>query len=135
MANLRFVFALLLLSAPGALATNQVVTDPGDNGGPNQLRAKLAALQSTGGGTLTFDTGAATVVLQQGVLPATTTNSTIDGVGNVTISGNNATRILVINAGAKLTLRRVTISNGYSASGDGSRRGGLNSPRPWSLWL
>src|SRR5215203_4548733 len=79
---LHLAFALLVLAAPRASATNQVVTDTGDNGGPNQLRAKLAALQNTGGGTLTFNMGAATIVLLQGQLPAITTNSTVDGAGN-----------------------------------------------------
>ena len=116
---LLLVLAVLLLAAPAAFATNQVVTDPGDNGGLNQLRAKLAALQNTGGGTLTFNMGAATVVLLQGTLPAITTNSTIDGGGNITISGNNATRVLYISGGGTLRLRNITVSNGYSSGGDG----------------
>ena len=44
-------FAGVVMSAALALAVDQVVTDPGDTGGPGQLRAKLTALQSTGGGT------------------------------------------------------------------------------------
>ena len=120
--GLRFVLrlaAVMLLGAPRLSATDQVVSDAGDNGGPNQLRAKLAALQSSGGGTLTFTTGAATVVLLQGSLPAITTNSTISGGGNITISGNNASRVFVIGGGATLTLQNITIVNGYSSDGDG----------------
>lgn len=119
--NPRLLVLLLLtvfLSVP-AWATDQVVTDPGDNGGANQLRAKLTALQNTGGGKLTFNTGAATIVLQQGTLPTIATNSTIDGGGNITISGSNTFRILYINGTGALTLRNLTVSNGYSSGGDG----------------
>src|SRR6478672_11008731 len=101
--HLISMLALLALVA-SAQATDQVVTDSGDNGGPGQLRAKLNALQSSGGGTLTFGTGFSTVVLSQGVLPNITTNCTIDGGDAVTISGNDVTRVFFVNSGATLTL-------------------------------
>src|SRR5438132_14224138 len=104
--------ARLLLSGAIAQAADQVVTDPGDNGGPNQLRAKLAALQSSGGGALTFSVGNTTIVLINGVLPAITTTVVIDGGGIVTVSGNNASPVFQINASGILTLNSITISNG-----------------------
>jgi hypothetical protein len=109
----------LLLIAPALYATDQVVTDPGDNGASNQIRAKLAALQSTGGGRLSFDVGFATIVLTQGVLANITTNCIIDGGDAVTVSGNDASRVFIVNAGATLTLNNITISHGNNASGDG----------------
>ena len=78
---LAVLFSVFVQFAPAA---DQVVSDAGDSGGPNQLRAKLAALQSSGGGTLTFNVGFATIALQQGVLPSVTTSSAVDGGGNVT---------------------------------------------------
>src|SRR5437763_5896294 len=53
-----FSAALLVLAFvhPGE-AADQVVTDLRDNGGPNQLRAKLTACLNSGGGTITFSIG------------------------------------------------------------------------------
>src|SRR5438045_9718278 len=90
-------FAGVIMSAALALAVDQVVTDPGDTGGPGQLRAKLTALQSTGSGTLTFQIGTATILLQSNVLPTITVPCTIDGGGAVTISGANQFRIFNLN--------------------------------------
>ncbi|TMC47390.1 MAG: hypothetical protein E6J26_11400, partial [Chloroflexi bacterium] len=62
----RIIVRLALMLALGILplsetrlasAANQVVSDCGDSGGVNQLRAKLSAAQSSGGGTLTFTCG------------------------------------------------------------------------------
>ena len=42
----------------------------------------------------------------------------IDGTGqNVTISGNSSVSVLVVNPGAQLTLKNLTIANGLTASG------------------
>src|SRR5438552_4028338 len=112
-------FLVLVVLIGSVKATDQVVTDPGDNGGASQLRAKLAALQSSGGGTLSFNVGFATIVLTQGVLASITTNCTIDGGDAVTVSGNDASRVFIVNAGATLTLNNITISHGNNASGDG----------------
>src|SRR5437588_7915509 len=117
--TLFFVSTAVALFASAARATDQVVTDSADNGGPNQLRAKLAALQSSGGGALTFNVGNTTIVLINGVLPAITTTVVIDGGGIVTVSGNNASPVFQINASGTLTLNNITISKGYNASGDG----------------
>ena len=116
--------SLFVIAAPWAFlaatyASDQVVTDSGDNGGPNQLRAKLEALQSSGGGTITFNIGFATIVLNGTVLPNITADCTIDGGDTVTVSGNHASRVFVVNTGATLTLKNITITNGNNAGGDG----------------
>lgn len=117
--SLALSLALALFAfAPSIHAANQVVTDFGDNGGANQLRAKLAALQSSGGGALTFGPGTATIVLANGVLPAITKNTTIDGASRITISGGNASSILSVGSGATLTLKNITITRGFN-NGDG----------------
>ena len=117
----RTFLVVLLLFASSLTATrasNQVVTDTGDSGGPNQLRAKIATAQSSGGGAITFTTGTATIVLMNGALPSITTNTVIDGGNKITISGNNAFQIFSVNNGATLTLNNITISRGFN-DGDG----------------
>ena len=116
--NLVLTLVLVALIA-SANAANQVVSDAGDNGGPNQLRAKLAAAQGSGGGTITFNVGAATIVLTCGILPTITSNITIDGGNVVTLSGNNATPAFQITSGATLTLNNLTIFKCLNSSSDG----------------
>ena len=88
---------------------------PGDNGGANQLRAKLAAAQSSGGGTLLFNVGTATISLSS-ALPVIQTNVTIDGAGKVTLSGNNAVRLLSVDLLGVLTLKNIVLEKGYSGN-------------------
>jgi hypothetical protein len=119
--RLALVLAITLgvLSLGGArqvFAANQVVSDCGDSGGPNQLRAKIIAAQSGGGGTITFSCGP-TVILTAGDLPTITTNITIDGGNTVTLSGNNASRLFLVSGG-QLTLNYITLTKGNSG-GDG----------------
>jgi hypothetical protein len=115
-----WALALSYLAVAPALrvgASDQVVSDAGDSGAGNQLRAKIVAAQTTGGGKITFSTGLATVVLTS-TLPPITNNVTIDGGGLVAISGNNAYTILTVNSGATLTLSNLTLTRAF-ASGDG----------------
>lgn len=116
---LAVAFGVLCLfsSARPALADNQVVSDCGDNGSANQLRAKITAAQNSGGGTITFSC-VGSVVLNGSALPTVTANITIDGGNKITVSGNNASRIFVVNGGATLTLDNITLTKG-SADGDG----------------
>ena len=95
------------------------MTDSGDNGGPNQLRSKLAAAQSSGGGKITFSIDPVTIVLTGGILPTITGNITIDGGNIVTISGNNATPAFQMSSGATLNLNNLTITKCLNSSGDG----------------
>jgi predicted outer membrane repeat protein len=102
-----------------AFATDQVVSDPGDNGGANQLRAKLVAAQGSGGGTITFNCGSATITLTNGVLPAITTSIAIDGGNNIILSGYY-TRILSIDTGGTLYLRNITLIYGQDQGAGGA---------------
>lgn len=115
---LVFSVLALLTSSRVVLAADQVVTDCGDTGGSNQLRAKINTAQSSGGGTITF-TCAPTIVLNGTALPAITTSITIDGGNKITVSGDNASRIFQVNAGAQLTLQNIVLTNGL-LTGDGS---------------
>lgn len=109
---------LVFLAAPRqiALAANQVVNNCAND---DELRADLTAMQGSGGGSLTFKCGAATIVLDSGSpLPDVVTNTTVDGGGKITLSGGNSTRIFYVAPGAELTLKNITLANGY-ANGDG----------------
>jgi hypothetical protein len=133
----------VLRSSRHALADDQVVGDCGDSGGADQLRAKLVAAQSTGGGAITFP-APRPFVLDGTVLPTITGDLTIDGGNQITISAGNASRIFVANAGATLTLNNITLTKGFSdADGGAIRNAGtllINSSRltdnqttlPWS---
>lgn len=102
----------LLISAPMARAADQVVTNAGDNGSAGQLRAKLTAAQSSGGGIVTFDIGTATITLAS-TLPNITASVTIDGGSNVTISGAGGVRPFVIDSGGTLKLQNLVVERGY----------------------
>ncbi len=140
--SLGFVFLLLgvlaiLCSSNGTLAnssqpwyamdlypdhahpgTYYVVSDCGDSGSANQLRDKLSAAQSRGGGTITFTCGPSIVLnAAYGALPTITTNITINGGNTITLSGNNASRLFFVDGGT-LTLNNITITKGYY-NGDG----------------
>src|SRR3712207_5767368 len=87
------------LHAHPARAADAVVTDCTSD---VDLRQKLAAMQSSGGGTLTFSCGPtpAGINLTGGVLPPITQNTTLDGGDQITLSGMNLSRLLIVNGGA-----------------------------------
>jgi hypothetical protein len=120
-ANLSPAVAIwfVLFAAATAFAADHVVTDPGDNSGPNQLRAKIELAESGGGGTIAFNIGAGTVVLMRGVLPTITTNITIEGGNVVTLSGGNAYHLFQVNQTGTLTLNNLTVTGGASVTADG----------------
>lgn len=70
-----------------------------------------------GGGTVTF-TCDGTITLSATI--SISANTTLDATGHtVTLSGNNALRILSLNSGITLTLQNVNFSNGNQSSGVG----------------
>jgi hypothetical protein len=122
-----------LSSPPTPGNADQVVSDLGDSGGANQLRARMNACIAGGGGTITFSV-AGTVVLTADLLPLinSTGNAqiavTIDGGSGVTISGNDIYRIFYIGPQGLLRLRNLTVTHAYYApSGGGAvtNRGAL----------
>lgn len=103
-----------LLTARPALAADGVVNPCTDA----ELRSEVQALQDGSGGSLTFGCGTASITLTGGVLPTIVKNTTIDGGGVITLSGNNTSRIFVVNTATTLTVNNLTITRGY-ADGDG----------------
>jgi len=116
----RFLIACALIVTlvvpPGARpvqAADQVVNNCSND---VELRADIAAMQSGGGGILTFNCGTAVIPLSG--TPIISTNTTIDGGGTITLSGDNKHLLFVVDSGASLTLRNIVLTNG-SYSGDG----------------
>src|SRR5262249_9621681 len=89
-------------------------------------QAILDANVTAGADTISFGVGG-TITLAS-TLPAISDDLTIDGTGQ-TISGNNAVRVLVVNTGASVTLRKLTITSGFTAGSQsvGSGAGIFNS--------
>jgi predicted outer membrane repeat protein len=114
------LLVLIMLGCAHALvvhANDYVVTDCGDNGGSNQLRAKVLAATTTGGGTITFSCGP-NITLQHGSIAITNSRVTINGGKSIILSGNNQDRIFVVESSATLALYNMTLTHGYQ-DGDG----------------
>ena len=93
--------------------TEIVVTNL-DDSGPGSLRQALEDIAI--GGTITFDSALAgdTVALTSGPL-VPGSNVTIDasGVAGLTISGNHADRVLIVDPGVSVDIHNMTLADGY----------------------
>ena len=78
--------------------------------------AALNAVQSTGGGTITFScAGTITFTGSKSI----TSHVTIEGGTTITLDGGNATRLFTIDAGATLILKDIVVQNGSAGAGTG----------------
>jgi predicted outer membrane repeat protein len=110
--------AWCFLSAVGGIANNNACQSTkvvGDGTTGSCTEAALDAVLS-GSGTITFNCGTAQIDLSS--TKTIQAHTTIDGGGMLTLSGQNARRLFVVNGGASLTLRNIVLTNG-SSSGDG----------------
>src|SRR6185503_17107142 len=87
---------LLLDQLRLACASDLTVTSTADSG-PGSLRKALASVCT--GGTIHFAPALA--------------GQTITNLSDLTISGNHAHRVLVVNAGTVATVKALTLANGY----------------------
>jgi predicted outer membrane repeat protein len=75
----------------------------------------LASVQGSGGGTITFDCGTATITFTS--YKEISSNVQIDGAGRITFDGGNASAFFQVFASASLTLLGVTLQHGvFNAS-------------------
>jgi fibronectin-binding autotransporter adhesin len=126
---LRWSAAVLLMLVICALPSRAntactTVTSTADNGSLGTLRYAIAQANAGTCDTIVFNLGSypATITLTQGQLEINTSNPiTISGPGatNLAISGNNVTRVFLIDPGATVSISGLTISSGNSLSGGG----------------
>src|SRR5207245_1670249 len=117
------LLALAVLGTPAAFASTLTVTNLKDDGSAGSLRQVIASAAS--GDTIKFAvTG--TIKLTSGQLTINK-NLTIQGPGAtlLTISGNTASRVFLIQFGSSVTLDSLTIAQGNAGSEFGG--GILNS--------
>ncbi len=78
----------------------------------------LAAAQTNGGGTITFNCGGPATIWFLGEKTITTGNSVvIDGADLITLDGGGNFRLFQVNGGASLEVRNITLSNGNGQGG------------------
>lgn len=125
---------LLSLATSSAHAATFVVINTSDGahpGPPGSLRSALnAANVQAGADTIEFDPVAfsvpQTITLSGPTLAVTGSGLTINGPGadKLTISGNNAKRVLHVDPGMNVILNDLTIADGNAGTGDG---GGIHT--------
>src|SRR5262249_19599296 len=103
-------------NTPTPIPPNTVVNLQ-DNGSLGSLRQVIGAANA--GATITFSSGLTGTITLSSEL-AINKNLTINGPGQsaITISGNGTTRVLNVGAGSTVTIRDLTIAEGY-VLGDG----------------
>lgn len=105
-----FIFNRASLAAPLATVVGDGTPASCDN---NALGAAVA-----GGGAITFACGPAphTIIADTYVIA---TDTEIDGGGLITLDGENLRRIFLVQEGAHLTLRNITLTHGFGSDGPG----------------
>lgn len=126
--NRLFVSLLLaaawLLPASTSRANNLTVTTTADNG-MGSLRTAISSVDPNTGGTITFAPGVTgTVTLTSGELDIGRNLNLIGpGAETLAVSGNNASRVFNISAGATVAISGLTVSGGLSQGATGSDTG------------
>lgn len=110
---LLLILALLLVARPAKGA--------GIVGSGTPASCTEAALNTalSGGGSVSFNCGGShtiTLTSQKTI----NSHTTIDGGGQITLSGGNSTRLFNLQNGANLTLQNITLQNGFSSSDGGA---------------
>jgi hypothetical protein len=118
---------VLTLAGPASVAraASYVVSNLNDSGAGSLRQAILDANATAGTDAITFSVSG-TIVLSS-TLPTVTDAAglTIDGVGqSITVGGNDAVRVMVVDNGAALGLHNLTVAGGNAGTSDG---GGINN--------
>lgn len=104
----------LLLDGIGLTQPSSVVVTTSANDGPGSLRAAVATVANNG--TITFDPSLAGAAIPlAGPIVVGGKTITVEGAGapGIVLSGGGADRIFIVDAGAGLYLRDLTIANGF----------------------
>ncbi|BCW92568.1 MAG: hypothetical protein KatS3mg007_0462 [Thermoanaerobaculum sp.] len=138
---LMMLIGALVLAAPAGAVTYTVTTlsDTVSNDGQCSLREAIQEANngadtdctgspSNGNDTITFSVSGTIAlgstlpnILDAATVGALTINGDVngDGIGDITISGNNTVRVMWVDAGGDLTLRNLTMANGNAPIGAG----------------
>lgn len=119
---LAFALSALAL-APPAHAADLTVTSNADSGAGTLRRAAAKANANGQPDTIAFELprGRRTITLTSGRIPFTEARrTTVDGGGVVAVSGNDASRVFDVAAGASLTVRGLTVRDGSAPGGPGA---------------
>ena len=118
----RIVILLTLLAGVGLPRQGAFAAGTVGDGTPTSCTQAALQTALSGGGAVTFNCGAAKVTIL--ISPAVTIsqNTSIDGGGLITLSGNNTSQIFIVNSGASLGLTGITLTKGSAPQG-----GAINS--------
>ena len=109
--SMMFLLTSVAMAFPAAPASaaDAVVSAPCTE---VEFDAALASVESTGGGTITFDCGGPTTITFSDQ-KTITADVRIDGADNTTLSGGDVTRHFYVASGGNLTLDHITLEHGY----------------------
>ena len=133
-AQVTLIISLLLLAfsrtAPSANAQGYFNAVVG-NGSPESCTESafddaLTAVQAAQDGEITFNCGGQATIIFSGQKYIDTQLISIDGGGQITLSGGNITRIFSVLSG-NLELRNITLANGYTIGHGGAIMAGNNT--------
>lgn len=109
--NGRLLIIILFLMVIGGTRPLQAANSVVGNGTPASCTEAKLQTAVAKGGTITFNCGGAKTILLTQELTPPNGSTIIDGGGQITLSGNNSTRILYV--GGTVTIRNITLTNGY----------------------
>jgi hypothetical protein len=112
---------MTMLWVSAAWADTFTVTNTKDSGAGSLRAAIKGANYSAGADEILFADGVSGTITLASPLPNITDPAglSIDGGGDVTVSGNNAVRVFAVGEGAALSLRNLTVSDGQAEQGGG----------------
>ncbi len=118
LALVTFLLLVLVSSPRPALAANGVVGS-GTPGSCNDTAFDTAfyAVQSSGGGIITFNCGAAPHTIVFSTQKTVSTNTELRGAGLISLSGANATPLFQVYSAQTLTLDRIVLTRAYGPAG------------------
>jgi predicted outer membrane repeat protein len=111
------IVALAVAAPRPAVGAGLAVVGTGTPGSCTEAALDTALLT---GGLITFNCGPAPHTIRLTVQKGLIVNTTFDGGGLITLSGNNLTRHFFVNGGVSAVFRNIKLSDGFSAVGGGA---------------